>query len=143
MSSDLIKFAFPGFAELRDRLGLRTVRQDGSEIQFGAHLEGAGFNLDFLHDRVDHSVSIGLPGSKKRHYIGIVLEWLGVWRCSHLIRDEIEMARVFEANLDRVLNALKNEAFLEAEPRIISDVFARAMAASERERIVKAPPSKS
>ncbi|HWA50749.1 MAG TPA: hypothetical protein VG742_20940, partial [Dongiaceae bacterium] len=114
MPTDLIKARFSGFADIRDRLGLRTIRQDGNENQFGACLEGPRFSLYFLHDRVDHQVSIALPGGRKSYFIGAVLQELGLWNQSSSIRDEIELAHVFEANIDRVLAALEDEAFLEA-----------------------------
>jgi hypothetical protein len=114
MPKDLVRACYPAFADLRDRLGLRTVRHDGSIHQFSAKLEGPRFSLHFIEDRVEWGVSVALPSAKKSHSIERVLEKLGLWNHPHSRQHVSELAHVFEANLARVLGALQDPAFLAA-----------------------------
>lgn len=113
---DLVRARYPAFADLRDRYGLKTVRQDGWASQWSAALHGPRFNLYIGVDRSDQLISVGLPGGKSQP-IANVLRRLGLWTDVPYAQYDRQLASAFEANLDRVLHALQHEDFSPRPPR--------------------------
>jgi hypothetical protein len=109
MSDDLVKRRYPEFADLRDRLGLQAFVSNGGGGHWSARLEGPRFALHLGNDTYCY-ISLRRPGSSVTR-LADVLRQLGLWQ--HPPGGEYtNQLGVLEANLDQVLAALEDPAFL-------------------------------
>ena len=106
---DPLRRYYPAFADLRDKLGMKTVSSRGSSrSRWMVVLEAPGFSLTIGHDIVDWYLSVELQGRQGSCDLTRVLHQMNLW--DNRLPDS-KLARVFEDHLADVLAALQDDAF--------------------------------
>jgi hypothetical protein len=95
--------AFPAFAALRDKWGLRMTSFTDHVMHCVVRLEGESFDLMIGEDRGDDWFMIRPKGSSRDWWISEVLHEMGLWNYSREGVDHRKLARVLEQNLPAVL----------------------------------------
>ena len=108
-NEDLVRRWFPAFADLRDKLGMRTAVSESTPMHWFVRLEGDSFGLLIGEDRSDEMFSIRVNGSKRYWVLTTILSELGLWKNSRERADQSKLAHALEQNLPSVLRHIEGK----------------------------------